>query len=1381
MREFPYCIISLTVQLFTVPSISTILMTEYAALKIIFQEFVDFYSKFINTESNISKFKNLQSSSTISKRRNRMNHVLFDAKYILSNIPDKITTATEDAFLVFLQLFVRFISYMQEMNPHVRKSGNHILREKDWDQYFILEVSDIRQIMSHVARWCTATPRLFVKSLEILLKAQLENSEKFEMSEPTMVTSNVSLSSLVRCLGGGSHQWEQEHRQLGDQPLFERKINYIQHDMFKDPVSFHIPVTRLFSIVFSHFPKFDLPIDLLLKTFTPEELLDLPLRSILLSQQIEGSMWKRNGTTMENQSMCYRDHYKSIMWDKDLLAVQLLLTLCDPEDALLKLIHKYKIEPYFVLLDSEASYDPLLRMAEAFSSLLLYVICERFRLNVSEAKESDIIRKDAIHILAINNVPRSKIIKTLEGNFDHFEEDITKTDEIDEILRKIAEKVPVKDGVKTMLKLKPEFYNEFTPFYYHYSHGQRQSAENTYYQRQANNANAEFKPPPLPPFTKLTKKLRLYLTCPVIQRFIYVVLKRFSGEASGLVSDLLLHQILYLTMFGVLDELNTPDSPLPVKFTHCLTRSDNPSYLIPEEDQCSIISLLKGLLSEDVKSVNEVKPLIRWILKTCDTLTNTSTPSEEDMEATASSSAPKAEVDSHKEKMRKRREQLMANFKNQQAKFMTENMEAFTNMAEDESKTEEELMETSDETEHFVCGPNRGPLPRPENNVLTCILCKDSEKVNAGYSTMMYGCLIEKSVVLKTEKDNEISEDYRMSYLVGGQDLHIQSCGHPMHLKCLQSIMKLSPALQHLLTMTGADRNRYSFFLPKGEFSCPYCKMAANCALPVVGYEPRDVPDISTEEFLKDVIYSLEANNDIELMELEFSESPPPRSPTNMVPTIVGLDNLVHADAQNFMEILRDSMLNDRINRMSEDLPAAEAPDSSDDMDPGAKFKEDMKRFYRRAKNILDKDAVGARCYAPFTLKMISYTFSMLERILREKPLLAGLAEYQEGFFESFLRSLQKSMTISDHLYNQELTRELLYLFSPQISDSVDLPSILNSDVFTIFVAARFAIFNEGKSYDSALVELCVIAQIIKILLSVSPDELVGADSGADDSDAIHLATMWGHVRKMCGLSSTDDPFQCPTYLLSKVQQNLLPLFRKLALFLRYATSITGCAALKEIQSPQGEFNLLMRYLNISSLTDLLSFDPGFKLDLIQKWCRTVSKDKFLATVEENKTKREAKLIDLPKSFVDLLVKASKYTCPKIKFGKIQTTAVCLICGELVCFQSYCCQESIGDTNFGPCNMHAHRCSGDLGVFLTLEKCQVLFLPLRTQGIFISGPYVDKYGEGYKSTKNKALTLSPQIYRKIELMWIRHEIRPMVSRNNESMGFSRIEQMGLMY
>ena len=1380
VRDFSYCIISLTVQLFTVPSISVVLMTEYNALQIIFQQFIDFYSKYVKDSGGICKIQNLKSNTTMHKQRTRVNHVLYDARYILSNIPEEISPATEDAFLKFLELFVKFTSYMQEMNTHVRESGQHILREKEWDQYFLLEISEIRQIMPTVARWCTATPRLLHKSLEVLIKVQHENVIRYPVEESTRVTTYPSLSSLVRHLGGGSSTaaWEQEHK-LTDPQIFRHKPQYVLHDMFRDPVSFHLPVTRLFALVFSSFHKFTQPSRAIFGGLEPANLLDTPLRSILLSQQIEANMWKRNGTTMENQSSCYRDHYKSIMWDKDLLALQLLLSQCQPDDALLRIVRKYKIEAYFVLLKSETcNYDPLIRMAEAFSSLLLYSLGERYRLNISEASEADILRKDAIHILAIAAVPRSKIIKTLEQNFDNFEEGITKTDEVDEILGKIADKASTGDGGQTMLKLKPEFYNEFTPFYYHYSHGQRQSAENRYYQTHAPASNNDYiyKPPTLPKYTKFTAHLRLYFVSPVIQRFIYVVLKRYTRSATPiLVSDLLLHQVTYLIMFGLLDESTTPDEPLPTKFSTNLARTDNPDYLVPETDPDSVTGLLNKLLSLDSKSVNELKPVIRWCLQTCEFLTSGVSTSISVCPDEVRKPREKKASD-RKEMLRRRREQLMANFHSEQSKFIADNAETFGSIGDDSVLDEDEDMELDETTSFVACGPNKGPVPRPENLTLICILCKDSEKVNTGYSTMMYGCLIEKSVVLKMEKHDEISEEYRVGSLVGGADLHIQSCGHPMHLACLQSTIKLSPAVRNFLAGDGSDRRRLmTMGLPRGEFSCPYCKMVANCALPVVGYDSRSIPDIPTEDFLTDVRSKLESTDDIELMEFQ------PESPTASTPPYSALIGLEHyTEATSFIEMLRDTVINNQLNRLTDELP--DEPPEPEELEPSAKFKDDMRRFYRRAKNILNRDAVGAHCYAPYTLKMVSYTFSMLEYILREKPLMAGLAEYQEGFFESFLRSLYKSMSICDHLYTQELARELLYLFSPQSSASVEIPSILNTDVFTIFVASRFAVYTEGKCYDNALVEMCVLAEVFKILISIEPDEVMGADASASDGDAIQLATVWGFVRRLCGYCATDELYPCPTFLVSRVKQELLPFLRKLALFLRYATSIPGCNALKEMQSPEGEFVLLMAYLNIQSLSSLLNFEEGSqKMDIINKWCSTIERERFTKTVKIKKTKREAKLIDLPNSFVDLLVKASQYTCPKIKFGKIQTTAVCLICGDFVCFQSYCCQETVGDSNFGPCNLHAHRCSGDLGIFLTPEKCQVLLLPVRTQGVTIQGPYVDKYGETYKTAKNKALQLSPAAYKKIETMWIKHEIRPLVVRTYEGVSFDRMAQTGLLY
>jgi len=299
------------------------------------------------------------------------------------------------------------------------------------------------------------------------------------------------------------------------------------------------------------------------------------------------------------------------------------------------------------------------------------------------------------------------------------------------------------------------------------------------------------------------------------------------------------------------------------------------------------------------------------------------------------------------------------------------------------------------------------------------------------------------------------------------------------------------------------------------------------------------------------------------------------------------------------------------------------------------------------------------------------------------------------------------------------------------------------------------------------LIRLCVLAEITKILVDVNKADVTGMDASADESDAIQLALTWGFIQKAKGLSENDDPFPCPTLLLSRVKRELLPLLRKLTLFMCYSTRIPGSPAMKEIQSSEGEFRLLMEYLSLPDITTLLTFDEtSARTKLFRRWCRDLVVDKV------KPVRNDRCLIELPDNYVDLLLSASKYKCPKIEFGKVQECALCLVCGEFICYQSYCCQGTINDKQYGPCNMHAYQCSSGLGIFLLMKNCQILLLPgvpgttSATGGHHMNGPYLDAYGENFPSARNKALYKSKTMYRKIELMWIKHEIRPFVARSN---------------
>jgi hypothetical protein len=82
-------------------------------------------------------------------------------------------------------------------------------------------------------------------------------------------------------------------------------------------------------------------------------------------------------------------------------------------------------------------------------------------------------------------------------------------------------------------------------------------------------------------------------------------------------------------------------------------------------------------------------------------------------------------------------------------------------------------------------------------------------------------------------------------------------------------------------------------------------------------------------------------------------------------------------------------------------------------------------------------------------------------------------------------------------------------------------------------------------------------------------------------------------------------------------------------------------------------------------------------------------------------------------------------------------TILCLICGEMLCSQAYCCQQEIFKKRVGCCTAHAYKCSGSVGVFLRVSECQVLLLHLnmvsqedtQVRGCFVAAPYLDDYGE----------------------------------------------------
>ena len=995
-----------------------------------------------------------------------------------------------------------------------------------------------------------------------------------------------------------------------------------------------------------------------------------------------------------------------------------MFAVLDPYTALTITLQKYNIRTSVWSSSITSSVDANViattaLLAEKFGALLLYILTERHKSGVGEVTSREIMRKEIIHYLTISDHSHSEIVATVGNALDYDDDDkveSTMEAEVDLTLKDVAERKTKADG-EVIFQLKKEFYHEFTPFYYHLSSEDRQNAESRC-QQALSSYSGPFRPPKLPKLTKQYAGLKSYFTNEVFFRFLYCSLERFRMEQNCMVTDLMIYQNLYLVMYALLEEKNQPEDT--VKFSDMLRKVG-----VVEEGMSAIL-LIQKIYEEKSGSVPEMKSLIKWIIDTEVELRSENVASV--TTETAMETVSKSKVNDKRERVRQQRELMMQNMKSKQAKFLEMNSAFFDEEVAADS-VDVEMAEECEPGLHIVAGPNRGPHPKTDAEALTCIMCKEEERVGCD-TAMVYGCLVEESVVLRAPKRDN-AKSFAMSKFWDGRDIHYQSCGHPMHLKCwdihCDMLGRSTSLLDDRIRIITHDRIR---LMTHQEFTCPLCKMVNNCVVPIINTPltaPAPPPAINYQEMLETFQAAVNSPHTPSLEQpADLSQESHTQSPT--------------------------------------DTPFHATQESQTQSDTVVPYTVNLHKFLLKVAETVEAEEVDLPV---ITYKMISHTFTVLELVLQDKPLLAGIPSYHVSFIQSMLAVINKGMELICDMTALSLELMSLFVPDPHTQSHTGLPCILNLDVFTVFVGCKMSfpgLLSESSegTYDELLIRLCVLAEITKILVRVSKE--TGQDYSCDDNDAIQLATTWGYIQKVKGLSETDDPFPCPTLLLSSVKRELLPLLRKMTLFMCYSTRIPGCPALLEQQSPEGEYHLLTEYLSIPDITSLLTLCPA-RSSMFRQWCDEL-------VVEPAPVVRTG-LIDLPESYVELLLSASKYSCPKVEYSRVVECALCLVCGMFVCYQSYCCQGTINNKQYGPCNVHALECSSGLGVFLLMKNCQVLLLPGGTSGgHYINGPYLDQYGECFPSARNKALYKSKQLYRKIELMWIKHEIRPYVARSN---------------
>lgn len=147
-HEHIFSIVSLSVQLFTVPTIAHDLIANRSAF---FKLMHTFYSESIErfVKKKVLQFAKNTGNLSIFKRAA---YILFDLKYLLSFKPDVWTDDLRKNFLHGVQILMKLLKEMQGMDSVFRQTGQHMEFEPEWESAFNLHIK-LAHVLTLVLEW----------------------------------------------------------------------------------------------------------------------------------------------------------------------------------------------------------------------------------------------------------------------------------------------------------------------------------------------------------------------------------------------------------------------------------------------------------------------------------------------------------------------------------------------------------------------------------------------------------------------------------------------------------------------------------------------------------------------------------------------------------------------------------------------------------------------------------------------------------------------------------------------------------------------------------------------------------------------------------------------------------------------------------------------------------------------------------------------------------------------------------------------------------------------------------------------------------------------------------------------------------------------------
>lgn len=745
-----------------------------------------------------------------------------------------------------------------------------------------------------------------------------------------------------------------------------------------------------------------------------------------------------------------------------------------------------------------------------------------------------------------------------------------------------------------------------------------------------------------------------------------------------------------------------------------------------------------------------------------------------------------------------RREQLLAQMKKAQNSFISSNAEHFKDddaKIEDDSSMEwqstlEELKTTT------ACIGNDRKIIHNEAEPSTCILC--SEEATNNRSCMVYPAFIQKSNVLGHNHATMNNEDIQNPDTDIKASPYVNSCGHEMHVGCWQEYFNNEMLKEHRRPFR--SRNPSIFNIDKKQFLCPLCRFLSNSVLPIIpplsslnDNKSRNV----TDTFNFDLWYQLMTNyiNSLQFIGNDLS--------------ILQAGSLIRDEIQKNYQ---DCVIGFLKENCKFDETAAEASDQPLNIDNEInKFSKD---FITSVKKISptsgEVDDLDLYTYA---FNTCAYTIEALEMFMRatDKPLSEMSVRYRKcitglirlcGFYGRMnYEILKEKETASLTLSYYSLLLCARDVYDTLFGRKPDL-SILQWDVFSMMVSFMFItrpvlfpqntqyLITRGDALDYTIFNAMFGVNLLKILITVQLDDYIQKmdfEDGDNNASTSHegsrelsqeemnmIALYEQHNIYRKSDAPEEDRHKIIKQLVEALKDQSRAYLRCSCILFHFLTEVPLPEEMTQLEGDT--FDIMADYLNVNR--NVLSyFGESSMLKFLQQCAQHngVTHDRTkLRNGDENLTPLVAvnpkmrELVSLPDDYSDLMNSVSFFTCRNNEREDSRNPTMCLVCGDILCSQTYCCQREINKAAVGACNYHTEVCGSGSGIYLRIRDAEVLLLGQST-GCFLSAPYLDDYGETDQGLRRgNPLHLCRDSYKKLQQIWLSHGIHEEIARKTES-------------